>query len=164
MAVTIARDGYAQVEQNHLSAPRTGQVYAQLPAKAGITKLEQGQYVHYDYADGTVNFDGAGPWMMVVNEEKLYDERHQMHKDFAQLVEDSYTGQIVPRVFVMQVGDIYTTNAVAPGSYKVGDELKIGTDGFPTIGDAQMGDPCLKVVAETVMPDMQPAVKLQVIG
>lgn len=164
MAVTIARDGYAQVEQNHLSAPRTGQVYAQLPAKEGIDKLEQGQYVHYDYADGTVNFDGAGPWMMVVNEEKLYDERHQMHKDFAQLVEDSYTGQIVPRVFVMQVGDIYTTNAVAPGSYKVGDELKIGTDGFPTIGDAAMGDPCLKVVAETVMPDMQPAVKLQVIA
>ncbi len=164
MAVTIARDGYAQVEQNHLSAPRTGQVYAQLPAKEGITKLEQGQYVHYDYAAGNVNFDGAGPWMMVVNEEKLYDERHQMHKDFAQLVEDSYTGKIVPRVFVMQVGDIYTTNAVAPGSYTVGDELKIGTDGFPMIGDAAVGDPCLKVVAETVMPDMQPAVKLQVIA
>lgn len=164
MAVTIARDGYAQVEQNHLSAPRTGQVYAQLPAKEGITKLEQGQYVHYDYAAGNVNFDGAGPWMMVVNEEKLYDERHQMHKDFAQLVEDSYTGKIVPRVFVMQVGDIYTTNAVAPGSYTVGDELKIGTDGFPMVGDAAVGDPCLKVVAETVMPDMQPAVKLQVIA
>ena len=164
MSVTIARDGYAQVEQNHLSAPRTGQVYAQLPAKEGITKLEQGQYVHYDYAAGNVNFDGAGPWMMVVNEEKLYDERHQMHKDFAQLVEDSYTGKIVPRVFVMQVGDIYTTNAVAPGSYTVGDELKIGTDGFPMIGDAAVGDPCLKVVAETVMPDMQPAVKLQVIA
>lgn len=164
MAVTIARDGYAQVEQNHLSAPRTGQVYAQLPAKEGITKLEQGQYVHYDYAAGNVNFDGAGPWMMVVNEEKLYDERHQMHKDFAQLVEDSYTGKIVPRVFVMQVGDIYTTNAVAPGSYTVGDELKIGTDGFPMVGDAAAGDPCLKVVAETVMPDMQPAVKLQVIA
>lgn len=164
MAVTIAREGYAQVEPNHLSAPRTGQVYAQLPAKESIEKLEQGQYVHYDYATGEVNFDGEGPLMMVFNEEKLYDERHQMHKDFAQLAEDSYTGKIVPRVFVMQLGDIYTTNAVATGEYTVGDELKIGPDGFPVKGEAAMGEPALKVVAETVMPDMQPAVKLQVIS
>ena len=81
MAITINRDGYAQVEPNHLSAPRNGQVYAQLPAAEGIDILENGQYVHYDYAAGEVNFDGDGPLMMVFNEEKLYDERHQMHKD-----------------------------------------------------------------------------------
>lgn len=164
MAVTIKRDGYSQVEPNHLSAPRTGQVFAQLPAKEGIDKLEQGMFVHYDYAAGNVNFDGSGPWMMVYNEEKLYDERHQMHKDYAQTTEDSYNGVITPRVFQMQIGDLYTTNAVAEGSYSVGDELKIGPDGFPVVGDAAVGDPCLKVVAETVMPDMQPAVKLQVIA
>lgn len=164
MAVTIKRDGYAQVEPNHLSAPRTGQVFAQLPAKEGIDVLEQGMFVHYDDAAGNVNFDGEGPWMMVFNEEKLYDERHQMHKDYAQTTEDAYNGIITPRVFQMQIGDLYTTNAVAEGSYTVGDELKIGTDGFPVKGDAAVGDPCLKVVAETVMPDMQPAVKLQVIA
>ena len=32
--------GYGQVEPNHLSARRTGQIYAQLPAAAAITKLE----------------------------------------------------------------------------------------------------------------------------
>lgn len=164
MAVTIKRDGYAQVEPNHLSAPRTGQVFAQLPAKEGIEILEQGVFVHYDYAAGEVNFDGSGPWMMVFNEEKLYDERHQMHKDYAQKTEDAYNGVITPRVFQMQIGDLYTTNAVAEGDYAVGDELKIGPDGFPVKGDAAVGDPCLKVVAETVMPDMQPAVKLQVIA
>lgn len=164
MAVTIKRDGYAQVEPNHLSAPRTGQVFAQLPAKEGIEILEQGVFVHYDYAAGEVNFDGSGPWMMVFNEEKLYDERHQMHKDYAQKTEDAYNGVITPRVFQMQIGDLYTTNAVAEGDYTVGDELKIGPDGFPVKGDAAVGDPCLKVVAETVMPDMQPAVKLQVIA
>ena len=33
--------GFGQVEPNHLSAQRTGQIYAQLPAAATINKLEQ---------------------------------------------------------------------------------------------------------------------------
>lgn len=163
MAVTIARQGYAQVEDNHLSAKRNGEVYAQLPAAAGIDKLEQGMFVHYDYAAGEVNFDGDGPIMMVYNEEKLYDERHQMHKDFAQLTADAYNGVITPRLFRLTVGDLYTTNAVNEGSYAVGDELCVDpTTGFLKKGDAQLGEPAFLVVKETVMPDMQPAVKLQV--
>lgn len=164
MAVTIKRDGFAQVEPNHLSAPRDGGVYAQLPAKAGIDVLEQGMYVHYDLAAGNVSFDGEGPLMLVFNEEKLYDERRQMHKDFALQTGDSYDGTMTPRVFRVSVGDIYTTNAVAEGDYSVGDELCVGDGGFPKVGDAAMGEPCLKVVQETTMPDGQPAVKLQVIG
>ena len=35
--------GYGQVEPNHLSAQRTGQIYAQLPAAADIDVLENGQ-------------------------------------------------------------------------------------------------------------------------
>ena len=46
--------GYAQVEPNHLSAQRTGQIYAQLPADSKINVLEQGQFVKYDYANGLV--------------------------------------------------------------------------------------------------------------
>lgn len=166
MAITIKRDGYAQVEPNHLSAPRSGQVYAQLPAADGIEMLENGMYVHYDMAADEVNFYGKaeGPLMMVYNEEKLYDERHQMHKDWAQKVEESYDGKIYPRVFVMLPGDIYTTNAVEEGSYSVGDELCVGANGFLKKGDATMGEPCLRVVKETTLPDMQPAVKLQVIA
>ena len=88
MAVSIAKanvKGYRQVEPNHLSAPRDGRVYAQLPAAEDIEVLEQGTFVKYDYANGEVNFTGKGPWMMVFNEEKLYDERKQMLRDFAQL-------------------------------------------------------------------------------
>ena len=44
--------GFGQVEPNHLSAQRTAQVYAQLPAAADIKVLEQGQFVKYDYATG----------------------------------------------------------------------------------------------------------------
>lgn len=64
--------GYAQVEPNHLSAQRTGQIYAQLPAAADIDVLENGQFVKYDYENGVVNFTGAGEWMLVYNEIKLY--------------------------------------------------------------------------------------------
>ena len=65
-------NGYGQVEPNHLSAQRTGQIYAQLPAASDIELLENGQFVKYDYATGTVNFEGAGEWMLVFNEIKTY--------------------------------------------------------------------------------------------
>ena len=84
--------GYGQVEPNHLSAQRTAQVYAQLPAAADINVLEQGQFVKYDYAKGVVNFDGAGEWMLVYNEIKLYRE-HQMDCEFA-MIKDNYQARI----------------------------------------------------------------------
>ena len=74
--------GYGQVEPNHLSAQRTAQIYAQLPADPSIEMLEQGQFVKYDYAAGLVNFKGAGEWMLVYNEIKLYRE-HQLDCEFA---------------------------------------------------------------------------------
>ena len=76
--------GYGQVEPNHLSAQRTAQIYAQLPADPAIEVLEQGQFVKYDYAAGLVNFTGAGEWMLVYNEIKLYRE-HQLDCEFAML-------------------------------------------------------------------------------
>lgn len=66
--------GYGQVEPNHLSAQRTGQIYAQLPADANIKMLQNGQFVKYDYANGVVDFEqeNTGEWMLVFNEIKLY--------------------------------------------------------------------------------------------
>ena len=79
--------GYGQVEPNHLSAQRTAQIYAQLPADKNIEVLEQGQFVKYDYAKGLVNFTGEGEWMLVYNEIKLYRE-HQLDCEFAMLREN----------------------------------------------------------------------------
>lgn len=79
--------GYGQVEPNHLSAQRTGQIYAQLPANANIAVLENGQFVKYDYANGEVNYSGAGEWMLVFNEVKLYRD-HQDYNDFAMVASD----------------------------------------------------------------------------
>lgn len=164
MAVTIAREGFGYVEPNHLSAPRNGQVYAQLPAAEDIDVLENGMFVKYDYAAGECNFDGEGPWMMVFNEEKLYDERHQMHRDYAMQKSDFYDGVMTPRVFAMVPGDIFTTNAVKEAEYNVGDKLKVGTDGRLEAGAAPAGEHSFKVVKETTMPDLQPGVKIQVIA
>ena len=84
--------GYGQVEPNHLSAQRTAQVYAQLPADPAINVLEQGQFVKYDYANGLVNFTGAGEWMLVYNEIKLYRE-HQLDCEFA-MVKGNYQARV----------------------------------------------------------------------
>ena len=84
--------GYGQVEPNHLSAQRTGQIYAQLPAAADIDVLENGQFVKYDYANEAVNFTGAGEWMLVYNEIKLYRE-HQLDCEFA-MVKDNYNARV----------------------------------------------------------------------
>ena len=79
--------GYGQVEPNHLSAQRTAQIYAQLPAAGDIDVLENGQFVKYNYKDGVVDFAGAGEWMLVFNEVKVYRE-HEADCDFAMKKED----------------------------------------------------------------------------
>ena len=89
--------GYGQVEPHHLSAQRTGQIYAQFPANKDLNVLEQGQFVKYDYAAngngiGEVNFSGDGEWMLVYNEIKLYrnhpDGSKQWDCEFAMLKDD----------------------------------------------------------------------------
>ncbi len=67
---------------------------------------------------------------MVFNEEKLYDERKQMHRDYAMQKGEFYDGVMVPRVFRMAAGDIFTTNAVKADTYTVGDKVAPGTKGI----------------------------------
>lgn len=151
------------VEPNHLSAPRSGGVYGQLPADDSITMLEQGTFVKYDYAAGKINFTGEGPWMMVFNEEKLYDERKQMHRDYAMKKSDFYDGVMTPRVFRMYAGDIFTTNNVKADDYKLGDVLAPGAKGVLEKGAKGEGL-AVRVAKLTTMPDGQPGLKLQVIA
>ena len=181
---TISRIGFGQVEPNHLSAQRTAQIYAQLPAKADIAILENGQFVKYDYANNEVNYTGEGEWMLVFNEIKLYDERKQSYKDFA-LQKDHYTpggdishygvgpfpGQMTPRVFKTNIGDIYTTNCVGGANTSdsatyAGIELEVGNylapnaEGYLAKTDSADGDFVWQVVKVYTMPDGQPGVKV----
>ena len=90
--------GFGQVEPNHLSAQRTGEIYAQLPAAATIDILENGQFVKYDYLNGCVDFTGAGEWMLVFNEVKVYRD-HETDQDFAMIRRD-YNGRVYSPVGV----------------------------------------------------------------
>lgn len=89
---TFVGRGYGQVEPNHMSAKRNGQVYAQLPANKDIELLENGQFVKYDYATGECNFTGAGPWRMVYNEVKIYGDR-ETDADFA-MIKSNYNARV----------------------------------------------------------------------
>lgn len=92
---TFVQYGYGQVEPNHLSAPRNGQIYAQLPAAKTIDLLENGQFVKYDYAAGVCDFSSeasSGAWMMVFNEVKIYKDR-ETDADFA-MIKDNYNARV----------------------------------------------------------------------
>lgn len=186
MALTMKRIGYGQVEPNHLSGIVTGQIYAQLPTDytkttsegvttyTGITQLEQGQFAKYDYAAGKVNFTGDGEFMLVYNEEKLYDPTKQSHKDFVYKIEDFADEQMYPRLIKTNVGDIFTTNTievantsntatVGTASLSVGDYLTVGTTGFLESAGTTLPAEGMawKVVKEYTMPDGQNGVKIQ---
>lgn len=166
-SIKIKRDGYGQVEPNHLSAQRNGQIYAQLPADENIDLLENGQFVKYDYAAGKVALTGNGAeYMLVYNEEKLYDERKQSHKDFAMKKEDYVGGIMTPRVFKTNIGDIYTTNCIGDGTaeieLEVGDKLIVdATNGYLKKDNTASSGMIWQVAVLYTMPDGQNGVKLQ---
>lgn len=108
---TFVERGYGQVEPNHLSAQRTGQIYAQLPAAADIDLLENGQFVKYNYKDGVVDFTGKGEWMLVFNEVKVYRD-FESDADFA-MIKDNY----VARVYSPIDGSANMTQQTQPRYY-----------------------------------------------
>ena len=134
------RKGYGQVERQHMAAPHNGQIYAQLPALdnegKAITQLENGQFLKYDYAHGKATTSGNIEWFLVYNEEKLYDERRQNHKDFVMKASDMSDGKIYPRLLRTFVGDIFTTNTFKGPKGTVTDKEGKITD----IPDLAIGD------------------------
>lgn len=165
--------GYGQLEPNHLSARRNGKIYAQLPAKADIQMLQNGQFVKYNYAAGVVDFQGEGPWMLVFNEPKVYESR-QTNADFAMKRED-YVAYVynaandampegtvmVPRVMTTDAGDIMTTNMIDEETLTKGEKLAPNANGILNKASAESATECVWQVAKVyTMPDGQPGAKL----
>lgn len=146
--------GYGQVEPNHLSAQRTRQIYAQLPAHADINVLENGQFVKYNYAAGLVDFEGAGEWMLVYNEVKVYHPYESDH-DFA-MIKDNYKAHIyspitgvVNNAFARDYeGDVkptaYTPDGTATpfsvAQYEGPAKMPVGTTMVPRVFKTNVGD------------------------
>ena len=161
----LVKEGFGQLEPNHLSAQRNGQIYAQLPCAKSMEVLQNAQFVKYDYAKGEVNFTGAGEWMLVFNEVKLYDPRHS-YKDFALQKKNCVGGEMVPRVMKTMVGDIFTTNLVdakeKDTTLAVGDKLVVGeSTGILEYSAAPGAGMVWHVAKVYTMADGQPAVKIQ---
>ena len=120
MPNNFTRNGYGQVEPNQLSAQKTGQIYASLPLDTEVTTLQNGEFMFYDYSNGTVNAGKAAgndnpataisePFL-VYNEIKLYEPFWRTsYKDFA----------------MIRVGDNYVTSGLATAGYG---------DGATTVG------------------------------
>ena len=167
----IDRIGFGQVEPNHLSAQRTGQIYAQLPAATAINTLENGQFAKYDYASGEVNYTGAGEWMLVFNEVKLYGSK-ETYKDFALQKTNYIDGVMTPRLFKTNVGDIFTTNTVKKAATSntgsttgedlaVKDTLVVNAAGYLEKSTSPAAGAMVWEVAKiTTMPDGQVAIKV----
>lgn len=149
---TFVQKGYGIVEPNHLSAPRNGQVYAQLPAAADIELLENGQFVKYDYAAGVCDFSTdatAGPWMMVYNETHLYEDR-MTDADFAMIKENYVAYAYSPlsqnsETTSISGGDTVgegTTEAYNKtlGSYNIPGEMPEGSTMVPRVLKISIGD------------------------
>ena len=111
--MAFTRNGYGQVEPNQLSAQKTGQIYASLPLDKEVDVLQNGEFMFYDYANGTVNSGKDGseqgtvataitePYL-VFNEIKLYEPFWRTsYKDFA----------------MIRKGDNYVTSKLATEKY-----------------------------------------------
>jgi hypothetical protein len=172
-ATKISRTGFSQVEPNHISGIVTGQILAQLPVDTTTmgTVIENGRFAKYDYATGKVNLTGAGEWMLIYNEEKLYDERKKNHKDFAMIASNYTDGEITPRLISTVLGDVFTTNAfggaaksdideVAGIELDAGDKLYVdsATGYLAKTGDTD--GPVFEVAKVYTLADGQPAVKI----
>ena len=139
--------GYGQVEPNLLSAQRTGQIFAQLPAVDTIDVLENGQFAKYNYADGVVDFAGEGEWMLVYNEVKVYRD-YQMDCDFA-MVKGNYDARVYSPItgkVTDNAASVNWTSAVAAA-----DPYEIDSTANPMQGKIFEG-PAMMPTGSTMVP------------
>lgn len=161
----LEKKGYGQVEPNHLSAQRTGQIYAQTPVATDIKVLENGAFLKLDSTTNTLGTTGNGEWMLVYNEVKLYDNAKQGYKDFVVRADETVGGRIYPRMFKINVGDIFTTNLIE-ADLEVGDQVTPTVDADSNVGILKSFDTgtdpemIFEVLKITTMPDGLPGVKV----
>ena len=131
----LVKEGFGQLEPNHLSAQRNGQLYAQLPCEASIEVLQNAQFAKHSY------------------------------KDFALQKKNFVDGVMVPRVMKTMPGDIFTTNLVElgakDGALVAGDKLVVGTNGILEYSASPAEGMIWQVAKVYTMADGQPAVKIQ---
>lgn len=177
-------DGYGQLELNNVSFRRSGRIEAQCKLDAASFSAgyaENGMLVAVDKAHGLVKTFATGtevmPCAIIYSSEHLYDERALGLKNFKNVVGKD---EILPRLGYISEGEVFTTNCVCfdDSEYTTEVALKSAIAAFATTpvyggvdasgaiklsATAPTNGPVLQVVADTTMPDGQPAVKLIVV-
>ena len=177
-------DGYGQIELNNVAFRRDGRIEAQAKPNAtdfSVDKLENGMLLAVDAAKREVKYavDGTLPVALNYSAEHIYDERTPGLKDFAL----DGTGDFLPRLGYLAVGDKFTTNCIcydsAVDTAWTAESVFIsalGTcasttlyGGISTKGailvsaSAPTEGPKLRVVEKTTMPNGTLGVKFQVL-
>lgn len=178
---TFKRDGFGQIELNHVAFRRDGRIEAQSDLNPEFftdgKRAENGMILSVDKAKNLIGGGDAGlPYAIHYSTEHMYDERANRLKDFSLGIED-----VRPRLGYLAVGDIFTTNAVVLGSdFSEVDDEELDSDiqskidtlkGFVSDSgyievtgvDQEEATLVLKVAAYTTMPDGQPAFKFHVV-
>lgn len=143
----FTRNGYGQVEPNQLSAQKTGQIYASLKLDNEVNVLQNGEFMYYDYANGTVNagkeagegtFATKGEPMLVFNEIKLYEPFWRTsYKDFAMIREGE--NYVTSGLATEKYGDGSDTTSILPNPAHT--EYPYRMDGFaPRLFKTNVGD------------------------
>lgn len=136
MAMTMfKKDGYGVLEINHAIFRRDGNIISQIPLSEEYTvetPCENGMWVCADRSKGVIGSieDANEPIGIVYTTEKEYDNFHYGLKRFGRKIAGDY-----PRVGIVGVGDVFTTNC-----------LQYDTDDF---ADEEALNAALKAAAET---------------
>ena len=177
-------DGYGQIELNNVAFRRDGRIEAQAKPNAtdfSVDKLENGMLLAVDAAKREVKYavDGTLPVALNYSAEHIYDERTPGLKDFAL----DGTGDFLPRLGYLSVGDKFTTNCIcydsAVDTAWTAESVFIsalGTCASTTLyggisdkgailvsASAPTEGPKLRVVEKTTMPNGKLGVKFQVL-
>lgn len=115
MAITVkalAEGKHAVVETNHVSAVRTGNIAAQYVAEV---KLDNGMALSVDHSGRKVGLakDGKAVYLHA-SDEQLYEDH--VGRDAFYIKAKEY-----PKALLLEVGDIFETDAVVAGEYTAGD-------------------------------------------
>lgn len=178
-------DKYGIVETNHVSFPKTGRVFAQLPLKAeefnAAAPCENGMWLVYDTINGNVHKPAAKTDVvgLVYSAEKEYNPYEAGLKNFALV-----PGGLYPRIGLPMAMDTYTTNCFCYDTDEFTDDAAVKTALAPEtlkttpvylIPDTTDGAPKMtktkddtegviaQVVKMTTMPDGTFGIKVQFI-
>ena len=178
MSLQITRSGYGQVEFQQMSAHGEYMFYDKTTGKVSGTSTNITEpYLVYNEEKLYKDFDTRKDFAMIrkgdnyVTEDNIVSDDPAMAGHTPTTVVPQNAGYrmigFAPRLYKVNIGDIYTTNMVKLGTYAVGNKLQpvynatSKTLQLEAVETPTAGKITFVVLKETDMPDGQPALQIQ---